>query len=317
MAKSIDLSIIIVSFNTKNLLLVCIDSVRKYTKGINYEIIVVDNGSSDGTQEAIKKIKGVRPILNRENLGFAAANNQGIKIAQGRYILLLNSDTELREDSLGKMVGWMKKNSRVGISSCKLLNPSASTQATGGFFPNLARVFFWATFLDDLPLVSNLFGAYHPHTSRFFTRSRFYENAHRQDWVTGAFFLMRREVVGDIGLLDEDFFMYVEEVDYCFRAKKKGWEVWYVPITGVVHIGAASSKEGLVEFGEGPTAKERSIIGEFEGLKRFYKKNYPDWQYGFLILFLKIAAVLRFAFYGIIKGNGYAKNIYAKAFGNT
>lgn len=317
MAKPIDLSIIIVGFNTKKLLFSCINSVRKYTKGITYEIIVVDNGSSDGTQEAIKKIRGIKPILNQENFGFAAANNQGVKAAQGKYILLLNSDTELKEDSLSKMVGWMNKNSGVGISSCKLLNPSASTQATGGFFPSLTRVFLWATFLDDLPLVSNLFGAYHPHTFRFFTRSRFYENAHKQDWVTGAFFLMRREVVADIGFLDENFFMYVEEVDYCFRAKEKGWEVWYVPITGVVHIGAASSKEGSVEFGEGTAGKERSIIGEFEGLKRFYKKHYPDWQYGFLILFLKIAAVLRFALYGIIRGDGSAKHIYAKAFGNT
>lgn len=317
MASPIDLSIIIVSFNTKKLLLSCINSVRKYTKGINYEIIVVDNGSSDGTQEAIKKIKGVKLILNRDNFGFAAANNQGIKIAQGRHILLLNSDTELKEDSLGKMVGWMEKNSRVGISSCKLLDSSGSTQATGGFFPSLARVFLWATFLDDLSLVSNLFRAYHPHTSKFFTRSRFYENAHQQDWVTGAFFLMRREVVADIGFLDEVFFMYVEEVDYCFRAKKKGWGVCYVPITGIVHIGAASSKEGLVEFGGGTVGKERSIIGEFEGLKIFYKKHYPDWQYGFLILFLKITAVLRFSVYGIIRGDGSAKHIYAKAFWNT
>lgn len=310
MAKSsTDLSIIIVSFNTKKLLLSCIGSVRKYTKEVDYRIIVVDNASHDGTQEAIKKIKDIKPILNQENLGFAAANNQGIKLSQGRYILLLNSDTELHEDSLSKMVSWMDAHPEVGISSCMLLNPDKSIQETGGYFPTLFRVFLWATFLDDLPFIPRIFGSYHPHGS-------LYKKERELDWVTGAFFLIRNKVIEDIGLLDEKFFMYVEEVDYCYRAKNKGWKIRYVPNTSIVHLGGGSSSGESVKFKYWSAGKERSIIGEFNGLKRFYKKHYPVWQYPFLIFFLKLAALLRFFIFGFFGRQVHARTIYGKAFAN-
>lgn len=309
MAESIDLSIIVVSYNTKKLLVSCISSIRRYTKGLNYEILVVDNGSSDGSQEAIRKIKGVRPILNTENLGFAAANNQGIRLAQSRYILLLNSDTKLHENSLSKMVTWMDKHKEVGISSCMLLNPDRSIQETGGHFPNLLRVFLWAAFLDDLPVIPNVFGSYHPHGS-------LYKKEQQLDWVTGAFFLIRGKVIKDAGLLDEKFFMYVEEVDYCFRAKKKGWQVFYVPTASIVHFRGASSPGDSVRFRRWSIGKERSMVGEFKGLKRFYKKHYPAWQYPFLIFFLKLAALLRLIAFGFLGGQAYARTIYAKVFAN-
>lgn len=313
-----DLSIVIVSFNTRQLLNKCLDSIVRHTKEINYEIIVVDNASSDGSVEKIKQIKSktkdLKCIFNKKNIGFAAANNQGIKMSQGRYILLLNSDTRLIEDSLSKMINFMEREKGVGISSCMLLNPDESIQATGGYFPGITRLFLWSTFLDDLPFVASVFESYHPHTPKFLTRSAFYKKAHQQDWVTGAFFLIKKEVVGDIGLLDEKFFMYVEEIDYCFRAKKKGWEVWYVPDTAIIHIGGASSKGDLIKFAEGGVGREGSIIGELEGLKRFYKKHYPVWQYPLLTSLLKLAALLRFILYGFLKREFGAKRIYAKAF---
>lgn len=321
MSISLDLSIVIVSFNTKNILANCISSIRRHTKGISYEIVVVDNASQDSSVDWIRRqgseFNNLTGILNKQNKGFAKANNQGIKMAQGRYILLLNSDTKLKEDSLSKMINFMEKEKEAGISSCMLLNPDESIQATGGYFPSLMRLFLWSTFLDDLPFIADIFGSYHPHTPKFLTRSSFYKKAHKQDWVTGAFFLIRKEAVGDIGPLDEKFFMYVEEIDYCFRAKKKGWEVWYVPDTAIIHIGGASSKGDLIKFTEGGVGKEQSIIGEFEGLKRFYKKHYPTWQYPLLASLLKLAALLRFILYGFLKGESGAKRIYAKAFGIT
>lgn len=313
MEKKLDLSVVIVNFNTKELLGNCLDSIARYTKGINYEIIIVDNASSDGSVDEIKKrrlrVKGLKTIFNKENLGFATANNQGIKLSQGQYILLLNSDTKLHENSLSKMIEWMDAHLKVGISSCMLLNPDKSIQETGGYFPNLLRIFLWASFLDDLPLVPGIFGSYHPHGS-------LYKKEKELDWVTGAFFLVRDEVIKDIGLLDDKFFMYVEEVDYCYRVKSRGWEIRYVPNTSIVHLGGGSSSGESVQFRRWSTGKERSIIGEFEGLKRFYKKHYPVWQYPFLIFFLKLAALLRLGVFGFLRRQAYARTIYAKAFAN-
>ena len=308
----IDVSIIIVSFNTKKLLLACLESIKRHTEGISFEVVVIDNASDDGSTKGLGK--DVRVIANRKNLGFSRANNQGIKEAKGRYILLLNSDTEFKENTLKKMVDWMDQHPKVGISTCTLLNPDGSIQATGGRFPDLLRMFLWAKFLDDLPGVADLFGSYHPHTPNLFGKSDFYKREHRQDWVTGAFLLTRKEVLNKIGGLDEKFFMYVEEVDLCMRAKKDGWETWYIPATKVVHIGAASGKGEKVGFGDRQIGKEGGILGEFEGLKRFYKKHYPSWQYPILTLLLKTASVLRIVVFGILGGQKEALRIYAKAF---
>lgn len=288
----IDISIIIVSFNTKKLLENCLLSIKMHAKGINYEVIVVDNASSESIT-GITSTTGLKIIQNKKNLGFAKANNQGIKKAQGRYVLLLNSDTELVENSLMKMIKWMDKHQEVGIVSCKLVNADGSTQPTGGSFPTLWRVFLWASFLDDLPGVASIFGSYHPHTGQFF------DEEHQQDWVIGAFMLIRREVVDNIGYLDEDFFMYGEDVEYCLRTREAGWEVWYTPLTQIVHLGSKLT--------------ERTVIGEFSSLPKIYKKHFAFWQYPFLLLFLKLGAFLRMIFFAI-RGEGETVKVYAKAF---
>lgn len=302
----IDLSIIIVSYNTKKLTVNCLRSIRRFAKGISYEVIIVDNGSTDGSVEVIKKLPSYQTtmqlIANKENRGFAAANNQGIKIAQGRYILLLNSDTKLLENTFYEMVSWMDNNPRVGIATCQLINPDGSIQATGGYFPNLGRLFLWATFLDDLPGVAEIFGSFHPHTPSFWTRSKFYTNKRELDWVTGAFFLIRKEVVKDVGILDEDFFMYVEELEYCLRAKKQGWKVFFVPKTRVIHYGGASG------------TREGTILGEYRGLKTFYSKHYPSLLI-FLRFLLLFASFVRILVFGIM--NSRKANLYVKALGEV
>lgn len=276
----IDVSIIIVSFNTKEFLESCLRSLKKHTTGIDYEVIVVDNNSTDGSVEKIKDTnQNSKIIQNKKNLGFAKANNQGIKKSQGRYVLLLNQDTQFVENSLNKMGTWMDTHQEIGIVSCRLVNADKSTQATGGSFPTFGRVFLWASFLDDLPFVRSIFGSYHPHAGRYFDKE------HQQDWVTGAFMLIRRQVINKIGYLDEDFFMYGEDVEYCLRAKKAGLQVWYTPITQIIHLGSKIS--------------ERSIVGEFTALPKIYQKHFSAWQYPLLLFFLKVGAFLRIIFFGI------------------
>jgi len=287
-----DISVIIVSFNTEKLTVDAVNSVINKTKGMSFEIIVVDNNSQDGSVSALRKLvesnKNITLVLNRKNVGFGQANNQGIKKAKGKYILLLNSDTLITDNVIGDMVGWMDKNLKIGIASCSLKNKDGSVQATGGFFPTLPRVFAWMTFLDDLPGMGKILKPFHPmhDLSPFGGNTGFYNKDHSMDWVTGAFFMMRREVVRDVGYLDRDYFMYMEEVDYCFRAKRLGWEVIYLPRWSIIHFGGASS------------VKEFSIINEFKGLKIFYKKHMASWQFPILRFLLKVGALIRIPIFG-------------------
>ncbi len=298
-----DISIVIVSFNTKKILLDCLDSIKKQTRGLKYEIILVDNASEDGSVEAVRKLRvdGLRVIANKKNLGFAAGNNQGLKVARGKYILFLNSDTIIKSNILKEMLIWLDANPKVGIATCTLRNKNGSLQGTGGFSPNILRVFSWMT-IEDIPFVDRIIKPFHPlHGKSFFKNEGFYQKKRELDWVTGAFLLIRKEVINDIGNWDEKYFMYVEEVDLCFRAKKKGWQVFYNPTWSIVHLGGASS---TAEF---------PILSEMRGLKRFYKKFYPAWQYPLLRLFLKLGSLGRIILLGILEGGKSAK-IYVQAF---
>lgn len=299
-----ELSIIIVNYNTKKLTQECIAAIQKNTKGIIYEIIVVDNASTDGSAKALKKQKDIKFIQNTKNKGFGYANNLGLKRAEGEFILFLNSDTKIKDNLLKEMLAWMKKHEKAGVTSCSLLNADGSLQGTGGYFPSLIRVFSWLT-IQDLPFVDNYIKPFHPMKEKSpfkkFERDDFYETKKQLDWVTGAFLLTRKKVLDEVGYFDEKYFMYTEEVDLCYRIKKAGWQVWYLPDWSILHLGGASS------------TREFSVLNEYKGVKRFYKKFYPAWQYLVLRLFLKIGALLRMIVLGIIEGRETYKT-YAKAF---
>ena len=297
-----DLSVIVVSYNTKALLKDCLKSVEDQTRGISFEVFVVDNASTDGSSQMVKRFfPKVKILENQENLGFAAGNNKALYKSSGRFLLLLNSDTKLIENSLEKMVSFMEKNKKIGISSCQLINPDGSVQASGGFFPNFLRIFTWMFFLDDLPFVSSLIKPFHPHVPSFYLKQKWFEEDHSQDWVTGAFFLMSREVFKKIGGLDEKFFMYAEEMEFCYRAKKAGFEVNYTPRTKIIHLGGGSG------------GSENAIFGEFMGLKYFFDKHCPHWQTSFLRFLLKLGALLRFLIFGIMGEVAFPKRkAYAK-----
>jgi GT2 family glycosyltransferase len=302
--KIIDLSIIIVNFNTKELLNNCIESVINNSEKIRYEIIVVDNASKDGIKELVKRFDKkyqIRLLENKTNVGFGRANNQGMKASSGKYILLLNTDTLIKNRATEKMFSWMELHPKVGVASCALLNNDGSMQETGGYFPSLIRVFSWMT-IQDIPLVDNLIHPFHPMRSKYFRKGEaFYKEEKELDWVKGAFFLIRRKVVDKIGYFDKDYFMYTEEVEYCYRIKNAGWKIYFVPTVSVTHLGGASG------------IGSESVIKEFQGVKLFYKKHYPPWQYPLLRLFLKIGALGRIFIFGLLEGRDSAKT-YAKAF---
>ena len=206
-----DLSIIIINYNTKDITLECIKSVNYNTKGVSFEIILVDNASSDGSVAAFEKLaknlKSFRLIKNKRNIGFGPANNQGMKIAKGDFILLLNSDTLVGRGVIAKIVDFLRKNPKVGAATCALRNKDGSMQGTGGSFPTLFKVFAWMYFLEDLPIVDKLIKPFHPvhGQSPFYKGEEEVAVRRQQDWITGAFMILPKEIIKKVGIFDEDY----------------------------------------------------------------------------------------------------------------
>lgn len=292
-----DLSVIIVNWNTKDLLQACLNSIFKFTKNINFEVIVVDNNSSDESQQMVKtKFPQVKLIPNKLNLGFAKANNQGIKITEGKYCLLLNSDTYLIENSLKKLAVEAENIKNLGAIGPLLLNEDKSIQQSVGFFPHLPQVFFWMTFIDDLPF-GTLLRPYHvDHDS-------FYKNQQEVDWITGAAFLVPREIIKKVGYLDENIFMYGEDVEWCYRIKKAGFKVIFTPKSKIVHIGRGSRMKNQTP----------AFVGEYRGLNYFYKKYKGKLALQILRFLLKIGALIRIIVFTLLGRKELAKS-YAQVF---
>ncbi len=264
------LSIIIISFNTSQLTLACLKSIAQDADlkngHIPYEIIVVDNASTDDSAAVLKK-QAITLIQNKTNLGFGAANNQGLGIAKGEYVLFLNSDTLIENSSISQCLTWLSSHPECLAVSPKLLNPDRSLQATGGFFPNLVNTIMWKTHLDDLPFVDNFVKPIHPHTPSFYTRDKFYLSDQRLDWITGAFILTRTSVVKKIKGFDESFFMYAEEVEMQYRMHLAFPKFFIQYLCGpqIVHIGGASAKNKSHKYGQ-----------ENLGIQKFFAIHKPN-----------------------------------------
>jgi GT2 family glycosyltransferase len=297
-----ELSIVIVS-SKKDFLFDCLKSLSTVLKGYDSEVIFVDNASADNLKSQVNKMFPDVKVIRREvNGGFGENNNMGMRIAKGRYVLLLNDDTKILDKNIFKeMIAWMDEHPSVGITTCALANPDLKNyQGSGGYFPTLGRVFAWMTFLDDIPGIDNLIKPYHPfHGSSFYTNEGYFKKPHKQDWVTGAYFLMRKEAMDEAGLFDEDFFLYVEEVELALRFAEKGWEAWYLPNWKIVHYGMSTN------------GSEKATIFEMQNLKLLYKKHYPAWQLSVLNVILKVGIVLRIVLYSLLKPS--VAKIYAKA----
>jgi len=296
----LDLSIIIVSFNTKEILTDCIKSVIKYTKGIEYEIIIVDNGSKDGSLARIKELSSKYSQVNlidaKTNLGFGKANNLGAKNAKGEYLLFLNSDTLIFNNAIKESLDNLKKIPNCGVYSCKLLNANKSVQASGGHFPTFGNVFAWQLFIDDLPLIGSLIPSFHPQITSY--------NKNRQmDWVTGAFMIIPKKIFDEVGGFDENIFMYTEEMELCFRLRKLGYQTIFQISPAIIHLGGASGGSVF------------ALTSEIKNMIYFWKKHKPSWQLPFIRLFFLLGSLLRLLIFGIIKGDEKAKRAYTQALG--
>jgi GT2 family glycosyltransferase len=241
--SAVRLSIIIVNWNTKELLRQCIESIYQSINHDDFEVIVVDNASTDGSTEMVKHtFPRIKLIQNKSNMGFAAANNQGLQICSGELILLLNSDTQVLNGALDKCVDYMKLHGKVGALGCRVLYPDGTFQSSYFRFERLRDLAYhhclgfstWIRLLCRLGFKTlNLPSRY---WGQVFTAEK------QVDAVAGCFLLTRRSVIDAVGPLDEAFFFYGEEEEWCFRVKRAGWAIMYFPFAEIIHIHGASSK---------------------------------------------------------------------------
>jgi GT2 family glycosyltransferase len=242
MAAQIDVSFIIVNWNTKDLVLQCIDSLFQKQGNYTQEIIVVDNASSDGSADAIKtKYPEMQLIQNSQNLGFAKANNIGIKKSTGKYLCLVNSDIQLLDNTISFMISFMNNNKDVGLSGPKILWPDLTLQHSCKNFPSVR------TLMCETLSLNRLF----PNTALFSGEDMFFFKHDQQlkvDWLAGCFMMIRSEVLATVGLLDELFFIYSEETDLCKRIRDAGWEIVFLPEVSAIHHSGASAKKNPLRF---------------------------------------------------------------------
>lgn len=287
MKEKVDVSVVIVSFNTKEFLLRCLSTLQK-SEGVTIETWVVDNASRDGSGEVVRsQFPEVKLIENKENLGFSKANNLAIRQYAGRYILLLNPDTEVMPNTLGVMVNYLDKYPRIGASTCRVELP------TGELDKDCRRSFPtpWVSFCHFSGLSSlfpewKIFGKYQ--------MTYLPENeVHEVDACMGAFMMVRREVIEKIGLLDEDYFFYGEDIDWCFRIKEAGWKITYNPEVKIIHYAGISSgikKHSRKISTATRESKTLAIKARFDAMRIFYAKHYKN-KYPLFINFSMIIVV--------------------------
>lgn len=273
----IDLSVVIVNWNVSDLLRRCLHSILD-TQCLTLDVIVVDNASADDSVEMVRtEFPGVHLIANADNRGFPAANNQGIAAARGRYILLLNPDTEVAGDALATMVAFADAHPDVGIVGPQLSYPDGSIQSSRRRFPTLATAFFESTWLKP----------YAPR--RLLERYEFLDRpddvVQDVDWLYGAALMTRREAIEQVGPMDESFFMYSEELDWCRRFREAGWRVVYLPTAQIVHHEGKSSEQVVaarhIHFQTSKVRYFHKYHGRIvaEALRLFLLCNYV-WQLG-------------------------------------
>lgn len=259
----LDLSIIIVNWNTKEYLLRCLGSIFKMGERMDWEVIVIDNGSQDGSGIEVKNAFPLAHLIqNEKNMGFAKAVNQGLQKASGRYILLLNPDTEVKPETMERLVSFMNAHSNVGIVGAQLLNPDGSKQNSIANFPSLT------TELLNKSLLRRLF------PKKFPGKEKDYPEPIEVDSVIGACMMVRRDILDQVGLLDEEYFLFLEETDWCYRIKRAGWKIYHVPQAEVYHFQGKSAEKD----------KKRARIEYYYSRYHFLKKNRGNFQWFLLLI---------------------------------
>jgi len=267
--NGLDLSVIIVNWNVKELLRECLNSIQGQFGDLNGEVIVVDSASSDGSQAMVKEeFPWVRLIANDENLGYPRGNNLGITASSGRHVLILNPDTVLLNNTLPVMVDYLNNHIDVGVVGPQLLNPDGSVQSSRRRFPTLLTGLFESTWLEPLVPDSLL--------SRYYVLDLPDDEENDVDWVTGACMMVPRRILDHVGLFDEAYFMYSEELDLCRRVCVAGWRIVYLPEAQVVHHVGKSSEQAV-------TARH---VNFQQAKLRYFRKHHGRLAAGTLRLFL-------------------------------
>ncbi len=273
----LDVSIIIVNWNAEALLARCLRCVQTTVEKVGYEVIVIDNASTDGSIAMLKQdFPDVIRIENADNRGFAGANNQGMAIAQGRYWLLLNSDAFVEPGTIDAMVAFADAHPEAGMTACKLLYEDRRLQPSCYNFPTLKTEFYTALQLDKLLPKSREFG-------QFLMTWWDFNDVREVDVVMGAFMLVRREAVQQVGMMDASYFMYSEEVDWCYRFMQAGWKIIYNPTVQTVHLWGGSSKQ----------VKTEMFLQMHRSKIEYFRKNYGRLSAFLLKWIMGFGAVLR------------------------
>lgn len=263
-----DLSIITVPWNVKDLVKQNFKAIYKNTQNINFEIFAIDNDSKDGTADMIRKeFPQVNLIANNYNAGFAKANNQGIRKSKGRYVLLLNPDMRVLDGTLEKMIEWMDENKKVGIAGCHLIKENNETVSHTRRYPTL---------FDQLAIVLKLPHIFKNILNKYLMKDFDYSKEAKVDSIRGSFFMIRREVIEKLDGLDERYFIWFEEVDFCKQAKNAGWNIAYTPVVECVdYVG-----KSFTQVKGGVTQKYFR-----DSMLKYFKKWHPIWQYWILKIF--------------------------------
>lgn len=296
--KDINVSVIIVNYNSSRLLEQCLNSVEKFTRGLNYEIIVVDNASrEENIAEVTSKFSCVRLIKNKENLGFAKANNIGLAYASGKYVLFLNNDTYFFENSLKKIYDFAESIKNEVFIGCRLLNEDGSNQISIVNFDTLLNSFGENFFLYKLFPKSKYLNRYHYNYKEKVLPMEV-------DIIKGAFIFCSASAIKNLSGFDSRFFFFGEESDLCLRFKKQGGRIYYYPGTSVYHIGGAT-----VDRNQWFKIKNENIAK----IKK-YQKHYEGIEFIFLIIFHYAGLILRIPTYFIIGLLLFNKNKLSQSF---
>ncbi len=295
--KKVDLSVIVLSFNTKELLRQCLASLIHNSPSLKVKIIVVDNASDDGSPQMVEKeFPQVKLIINKMNVGFAKGNNIGLKEAEGDFVLFLNSDTKVEPGGLKEAVDFMRTDKKIGALSAKTL------LASGKIDPDCHRGFPtpWASItyflgLEKLFPQSRFFGQYH----------QFYlglDQNHEIDAGAGAFMIIRREIIEKVGTWDEKYFFYGEDLDFFYRIKQAGYKVMFYAKPLLIHYKGASS--GLRKESKGVSTRENRLKVAKASVKameifyrKFYQGKYPSWLTCLVLLGIKIKGFFRVSYH--------------------
>ena len=276
-----ELSVIIVNWNTADMLKGCLQSLISATNGLNHEIIVVDNGSTDGSTDVCDRFSPkIKLIKNKKNVGFGRANNQGISASKAKLVLLLNSDTIVLPGNIIKMINVLSDDQSIGVVGCRLILPNGEYQPSSMYFPTLKRIFVERLLLYKV--FKNL-----PQTP---VEPPLLKKREECDWVFGACMLIRKRVFESVGMFDPDFFMYGEEMDLCYRIRNKGWRIVFEPEAEILHLDGGSWKEKAYS----------ATYLKVNGILCFYKKYMPFMTYIIAHLLCLSGAIIRLLVWSIL-----------------